>query len=263
LKALPETSASDRFPVTRHPAILPAALLALMVGAASAAEISQPKGVVELFTSQGCSSCPPADRLLEELASGDDTLALGWHVDYWDYLGWKDTFGDPSNTERQRGYARTFGEPQVYTPQAVINGRVHVVGSKRDAVLSTLEEFAGTSNGLPVPIDVALTGDTLKVHVPLTPPAAGATLWMVYMNRRAEVEIPQGENKGKRIAYANVVRDVEMIGMVRDQELQTEFMLKDIGRRGSDACALLLQKSMKDGAPGPIIGATLIRNLSD
>jgi hypothetical protein len=145
----------------------------------------------------------------------------------------------------------------------VINGRVHVVGSKRDAVLSTLEEYAGTSNGLPVPIDVTLTGDALKVHVALTPQAAGATLWMVYMSRRAEVEIPHGENKGKRIAYANVVRDVEMIGVVRDQDLQTEFMLKDIGRSGSDICALVLQKSTKDGAPGPIVGAALIRGSRD
>lgn len=226
-----------------------------------AADVSQPKAVVELFTSQGCSSCPAADRLLDELAMGDETLAIGWHVDYWDYLGWKDTFGDPAYTKRQRAYAHTFGARQVYTPQAVINGRLHVVGSRREAVTNTIEEFAGTANGLTVPIEAELDGGTLKVNIPMTAQAKGATLWMVYMLDREEVDVKRGENRGQRIAYANIVRDIEMVGMVKDRNLQTEFQLKDMGRRGYDSCALILQKTTANGTPGPIVGAAFVRDL--
>ena len=244
-------------------AALAAAILSTALPAAIswAAEVHRPKAVVELFTSQGCSSCPPADRLLEDFASRRETLALGWHVDYWDYLGWKDTFGDPENSERQRAYARTFGSGQVYTPQAVINGRTHVVGSRRDAVLDAVEEFAGTAKGLTVPIDAEATGGTLKVHIALSPEAAGATLWMIYMTDRSGVEIERGENTGRRVVYANVVRDVEMIGMVKDQALQTEFQVSDLDRRGYDSCALILQKTTAEGTPGPIVGAAFVRGL--
>ncbi|GIL00482.1 MAG: hypothetical protein BroJett030_03810 [Alphaproteobacteria bacterium] len=237
-------------------------LLALAVTTpAPAAELSQPRAVVELFTSQGCSSCPPADRLLDELAAGADTLALGWHVDYWDYLGWKDTFGQPGHSERQRAYAHSLGAGQVYTPQVIINGRQHVVGSRREAVLGAIEEFAGTANGLTVPIEVTSVDGTLKIRVAHTPEAIGATLWMVYLIDRREIEIKHGENAGRRIAYANIVRNIEMIGMVKDQALQTEFQLADMGRRGYDSCALILQKTTKDGTPGPIVGAALVRDL--
>ncbi|MCG6858426.1 MAG: DUF1223 domain-containing protein [Salaquimonas sp.] len=228
---------------------------------AGAAEVHQARGVVELFTSQGCSSCPPADRLLGEISKSDDVLALGWHVDYWDYLGWKDTFGNPANTSRQRAYARSFGERQVYTPQAVINGRIHVVGSRRSAVLDSVEEFAGSSNGLTVPIKAVAADGMLKVNIPLTPQASGATLWMVYYNDRKDVDVKRGENRGKKLTYTNIVSDMEMIGMVKDQALQTEFHLADMQRRGYDSCALILQKTTDTGTPGPIVGAAFIRDI--
>ena len=101
---------------------------------AFAGDVKKPSGVVELFTSQGCSSCPPADAVLAELAEAGDVVALGYHVDYWDYLGWKDTLGSPENTARQYEYGKSFGDRSVYTPQAVINGRTHVNGAKREAV---------------------------------------------------------------------------------------------------------------------------------
>ena len=98
-------------------------LSALLIGSTpvSAAEIVNPRGVVELFTSQGCSSCPPADRVLAEIAARGDMLALAWHVDYWDYIGWKDSFARPENAKRQRAYAASLGSKDVYTPQAIIN----------------------------------------------------------------------------------------------------------------------------------------------
>src|SRR5690348_4653604 len=91
--------------------------------------------VVELFTSQGCSSCPPADALLNELAQRPDVVALGFHVDYWDYLGWKDPLSAPGSTQRQRDYARLLNQPTIYTPEMVIDGHLQLVGSDRTAVL--------------------------------------------------------------------------------------------------------------------------------
>ena len=98
--------------------------------------------MVELFTSQGCSSCPPADALFAELAAKEDLVALAYHVDYWDYLGWQDTLSRKENTERQYDYMRAFGSRSVYTPQAVINGRVHVNGASRGEVDGALARMA-------------------------------------------------------------------------------------------------------------------------
>ena len=242
-----------------------AAAILLTTGAlaesARAVEVRQARGVVELFTSQGCSSCPAADKLLGEISMSNDMLALGWHVDYWDYLGWKDTFGAPANTQRQRAYARSFGERQVYTPQAVINGRIHVVGSRRSAVLESVEEFSGSSNGMIVPIRAEAHDGMLKVNIPVTPQASGATLWMVYFNDRADVDVKRGENGGRKLTYTNIVGDIEMIGMVKDQALQTEFQFSDMRRRGYDSCALILQKTTSHGTPGPIVGAAFIRDI--
>ena len=242
-----------------------AAALLLLTGIttqpAAAVEVHQARGVVELFTSQGCSSCPPADRLLGEISRSGDTLALGWHVDYWDYLGWKDTFDNPAFTARQRAYSRSFGDRQVYTPQAVINGRIHVVGSRRGAVLDSVDKFDGTANGLSVPIEAEAANGVLKIRIPVTPQAAGATLYMVYYTEQAAVDVKRGENSGKRITYNNIVRNMEMIGMVKDRELQTEFDLADMKRRGYTSCALILQKTTKQGTPGPIVGAAFLRDV--
>ncbi len=229
---------------------------------ARAAEVRKLVGVVELFTSQGCSSCPPADKILTELADKGDVLALGWHVDYWDYLGWKDTFGSHASTERQRGYARSLHSSQVYTPQAVINGRADAVGSDRDAILAAVRNLAGGGQGLVVPIETHTDGGYLKVRIAASAQSGDATLWMVYFNDNALVDVARGENAGRQILYSNIVRAVEMIGMVKDQDLQTEFRISDLSGRGHDSCALILQKSGPNGAPGPIIGATLIRDLS-
>ena len=249
-----------------HPAAAAALLATGLLAAtlatrAEAAGIHAADGVVELFTSQGCSSCPPADRVLGEISTSNNTLALAWHVDYWDYLGWKDTFSEPAATARQRAYARSFGKNQVYTPQAIINGRVQLVGSERQAILGSVARFAGTSKGLSVPIEAVADGGMLKIHVPVTPQAKGATLWMVYFNDRADVDVKHGENRGRTLTYTNIVRDIEMIGMVKDQDLQTEFELADMGRRGYDSCALILQKTTKYGTPGPIVGAAFIRDI--
>jgi hypothetical protein len=231
-------------------------------GHADALEIMHPKGVLELFTSQGCSSCPPADMVLDEVAKGGTNLALAWHVDYWDYIGWKDTFASPENTKRQRAYAVSLGSSGVYTPQAIINGRKDVVGSRGSDVQATLDALAGTKDGLTVPIDATVSGNVLKISVPVNSDSAGTTLWMVYYHNGAKVEVKRGELAGKTLSYSNIVTDVEMIGMVSDKPLVAEFPLKDMALRGYQSCALILQKVTDHGTPGPIVGAAMVRNLA-
>ncbi|MEZ5871392.1 MAG: DUF1223 domain-containing protein [Nitratireductor sp.] len=246
-----------------HRAILAAAALTAVSGFTPvlAAEVRQADAVVELFTSQGCSSCPAADNLLSRIGAEGKVLTLAWHVDYWDYLGWKDTFALHANTDRQKGYAVSFGERQIYTPQAVINGRMHVVGSREEAVRNALNEFSGNANGLTVPIEAVEQENALKIKVPVTPDAKGSTLWMIYFNEGAEVDVARGENSGHKLKYTHMVRAVEMIGMVKDGEIRTEFMINDLARRGYDSCALVLQKTTPAGTPGPIIGAAFVSKL--
>ena len=242
-----------------------AALVAVLALAAPrqalAVEIHQASSVVELFTSQGCSSCPPADRVLRDLSRENDVLALAWHVDYWDYLGWKDTFANPENTRRQQAYAASLGKSGVYTPQAIINGRKDVVGSRGLAVREVMQTMRSRNLAPTVPISAAVSNGMLKVSVDATEAAADTTLWMVYYTDEVKVEVLRGENAGRELGYANVVRDIEMIGMVKDRMLQTEFRLKGLGQRGYDSCALILQKTNDDGSPGPIVGAAIIRGL--
>jgi Protein of unknown function (DUF1223) len=149
--------------------------------------------VVELFTSQGCSSCPPADRLLGELAGHPDVLPLSFHVTYWDRLGWPDTFGLEDSTRRQQLYADWLGQPRVYTPQMVIGGRIEVVGSSRGRVIEAIDLLQG--HGEPGP-ELTVTGDRLSV-------AAGdqgaAAIWLVAFDDHQDVAIERGENRGKTL----------------------------------------------------------------
>ncbi len=233
-----------------------------MPGVAGGVEIVHPKGVIELFTSQGCSSCPPADAVLARLAEGGETLALAWHVDYWDYIGWKDTFARPDNSKRQRAYAASMGASGVYTPQAIINGHMDVVGSRGKDVEEALEKLEGTPGGLVVPIDATVSGKVLHVEIPANAHSAGTTLWMVYFRNHAQVEVKRGELAGQTLDYTNVVTNVEMIGMVGDKPLVAEFPLNDMAQRGYESCALVLQKVTDHGTPGPIVGAAMVRDLA-
>ncbi len=182
--------------------LLAAAMAA--AGFAAAAEAS-PRAVIELFTSQGCSSCPPADRLLAKLARDPDVIALSLPVDYWDRLGWKDTLARHAFTERQEAYAAVRGDGQVYTPQAVINGREHAVGSERSAIE---QSAAATAAGLDVPLGIAREGDGFSVTVGDAPgkaDARGTIVLLPYVAAR-EVAIGRGENAHATVTYTNVVR---------------------------------------------------------
>lgn len=228
---------------------------------AVAAEITQPKAVVELFTSQGCYSCPPADKIIGDYANRSDVLGLSWHVDYWDYLGWKDVFASKSNTQRQYAYARSLKESQVYTPQAVINGRTHVVGSRKDDIENAINTFEKSNLGMIVPIDTRITETGLEITIKNTADSANATLYMVFFNQEHEVKIKRGENGGKTLTYHNVVHDSQALGMVKANGLEMEFPMAEMKRQGYDGCALILQKSDSAGNPSAIVGATVITGL--
>jgi len=229
--------------------------------ASIAVEIIKPKGVVELFTSQGCSSCPPADEFLGKLADEREVLALSWHVDYWDYLGWKDIFASPANTQRQRRYAASMKERQIYTPQAVINGQTHVVGSRGKVIRSLIDSQEASGAGLSVPVNASIAGDSLSVNIPASSTSKRATLWLVYFNSNNEVVIERGENRGRKINYRNVVGDIQMLGMVKSAGFKLELPISEIKRQGFDSFALMLQTTDGEGNPGPIVGAAIISDL--
>ncbi|MEL7271947.1 MAG: DUF1223 domain-containing protein [Pseudomonadota bacterium] len=226
------------------------------IGLAPAMAESKLTGVVEMFTSQGCSSCPPADKLLEKYAARDDVLALSFHVDYWNYLGWQDTFSHAGFTERQYRYAASFKRRGVYTPQAVINGRTHVVGSRGQEVEGLLQAYRDGGKGLTADLNVRQSDGVVRISSTGT---QSATLWLVSYHTARSVDIARGENRGKRITYHNVVRDVSMLGMVKDGVLDISLPAAELGRGDADGKALLLQQTTPSSTPGPIIGAARIK----
>lgn len=237
-------------------------LATVTVGPALAEQGRQVSGVVELFTSQGCHSCPPADKVLADLANEGEVIALGYHVDYWDYLGWKDTLGSAEYTERQYGYARTFTERSVYTPQAVVNGRLHLNGADRRAIDSHIRRMAPDGKGLPIEINVEETADSLVIQAGYGNAAelGDAHLVLVYFDQAKDVKIDRGENRGKTITYANIVTGIQTAGMWHGDAVRFELPMSEISKRGNGGCAVLLQVVGKDGSPGAILGAALLEH---
>ncbi|MEM1038199.1 MAG: DUF1223 domain-containing protein [Pseudomonadota bacterium] len=223
------------------------------------------RSVVELFTSQGCSSCPKADRYLGKLAARDDIIALSWHVDYWNYLGWSDTFSRPEFSDRQRRYAASFKSKNYYTPQMVVNGRDHTVGSQEHKVEALLAAQIAAKQAPEIVINARKVDDELRISVGRSSGAktigSEATLWMVMFDKTRKVMIERGENAGSEITYHNVVRGKTMLGMVKGGTLEVALPIAELKRRGFDGCALLLQTTGANGLPGPIIGATIVSSL--
>ena len=216
-------------------------------------------GVVELFTSQGCNSCPPADIALRKLAARGDVVALGYHVDYWDYLGWNDTLGSKANTERQYDYARGLQRRGVYTPQAVLNGTSHTNGGHYDDIVSTLQRDADSGKAPSVGLTLQDLGDRMRVT------ASGAAadhrsvhMVLVYFRTRTEVPIARGENAGKTISYVNAVVDFQTIGMWEGKPLTVDIPTSELAAKNADGCAVLLQETTGGGDPGAIIGAAIL-----
>ena len=227
-------------------------------GVAGAGKADTPLGVVELFTSQGCSSCPPADALFADLVARRDVVALAYHVDYWDYLGWKDTLGTRKSTERQYAYMRAFRTRSVYTPQAVINGRAHVNGASRTEVDNALTGMEKAAQGMRVPIKVTHAGDGVVIDAgDAGASPASAHVVVVYFSPPQTITIGKGENKGRSQTYWNAVSDVQTAGVWHGKAQRYELPMSEMAGKGG--CAVLLQAVGKDGLPGPILGAAMIR----
>ena len=193
------------------------ALAATFLGLGPAAAQDDRKIVVELFTSQGCNTCPPADAFLGELAQRPDVIALSLHVDYWDYLGWKDRFAQPIFTDRQRAYAASLGARQIYTPQMVVHGQTGLVGSHRGAVSMAINSVIERDGAQLVSIAIARTGDALAVNLSPTQDLSAVRiagpLSIIVMGYDGPhvVAVGAGENTGKALTYHNVVRDLRVV----------------------------------------------------
>lgn len=226
---------------------------------ASAGEPS-PRAVLELFTSQGCSSCPPADALMNRMAADKTLLALTFPVDYWDYLGWKDTFARPEFSARQKSYAEVRGDRKIYTPQIVINGRDHAVGSDEAAINRTIAAHADRFGSETVELELTASADTLTARIGEArgPVTGKATLWLVAYDHAQSVRIGRGENKGRSVIYSNVVRQFQPIGMWKGKPKIIELPRHDANRPAEAGLAIILQANEADGRPGPILGAAVL-----
>ena len=238
-----------------------ACLMAISVPALAG---NAPRGVVELFTSQGCSSCPPADALLRELAKDTTIVAISLPVTYWDYLGWKDTLAEKAFSKRQRGYAEARGDGQIYTPQVVINGSRHALGSDRKSIEAAIANKGAGEKGnidkslaktaLTVPLDVSDTAGTLKVSVPQGQPGQSAALWVLAISRSHSVAIGRGENTGRNVVYTNVVRRITKLGDWSGAPMTVNVSPEVAKPSGTDGYVILLQ-TVDNGRPSVILGA--------
>ncbi len=191
---------------------LSALLAAFMIwGPGERAEAGDTPVVVELYTSQGCSSCPPADALLAELSARDDVIPLALHVDYWDYIGWKDNHADPAHTVRQRSYARAAGHRTIYTPQMIVGGRDHVVGYKPMKLAMLIDDHRAA--GMPVRVGLTRQGGSVVIEAEAVRDIRGdIVVQLVRYQPSNDVKISRGENAGRTLTYTNIVTDWSVIG---------------------------------------------------
>jgi hypothetical protein len=231
-----------------------AALLVMSGGhiTPAAAQTARP-AVVELFTSQGCSSCPSADALFENFAKRPDVIALSFSVHYWDTLGWKDTLASPRFTERQKGYAKARGDGQVYTPQIVVSGHNHAVGSDKAAINHAISQSQKREPWVPVSIVRTPTGATVEI-APSETVTKDATVWLAAVSRRVEVAVKRGENAGKNLTYFNAVRSFNAIGRYDGKAATLPLDAKALEQSEADQIVVLVQY----GTSGSIVGAGLL-----
>ena len=228
------------------------------LGGCGAALAAGPPVVVELFTSQGCSSCPPADAFLQELEARPGVIAVSYNVDYWDYLGWRDTLASPVFSRRQRDYAARRGDGKVYTPQMVINGRRHEVGSRKDAVYAAIAAEAALPAFTTVAMRASETLNEVVIDVAGAPTdriKQDSTVWVLAVAPSVSVPITRGENAGNELTYANVVRRIIPAGSWHGEAVTLKLPKADLMAATQEFCVALLQV----GGLGPIIGATLYR----
>ncbi len=219
-------------------------ILALMPVAAARADSPV---VVELFSSQGCSACPPADALLAELATRDDVIALGLHVDYWDYIGWADTFASPQFTRRQYAYARAAGRNMVYTPQMIIGGSERVMGNEPMQVADLIMSHRDVEYPVRISLSRADAQLTVRAEATMALPEYPMIVQIVRYDPMQTVEITRGENAGNTITYANIVTEWTRIG---EWTGEAPFSLS-LADAGDDPVVAIVQMA----GPGAILGA--------
>lgn len=229
----------------------------LPAAAQQASQAIQLRAVIELFTSQGCASCPPADNLIRRYARDNSIIVLTLPVTCWDYLGWRDTLAKDHFTIRQRIYAKIRGSRSIYTPQAVINGTAHMVGSDETAIGGALETT--TTSALPVKVDITSTGETFRIAVAASNTRERATILLAPFYRERSVSVDDGENAGKRLTYTNVVSGLLPIGQLPSSSPSAEAFVINLPRASAlpdntDGFAILVQSGNPD-RPGQVIGA--------
>lgn len=208
-----------------------------MMPRAALAKTGKSPVLVELFTSQGCSSCPPADKLAATLSKRSDVIVLSYNVDYWDYLGWRDTLAKAEFSQRQYDYARTRGDGNVYTPQMVFNGSAHAVGSQKSAVDAGIAAAATTGFEMSLDMKKRDIGVTIQAHEkPLE-----ATLWLMAVAATKNVVIERGENAGKTITYHNVVRNMVPAAMWNGEAYGGKWMRDAVMLPDCTHCVAVLQ----------------------
>jgi len=230
---------------------------AVVAACSTVAAHAGPRAVIELFTSQGCSSCPPADKLLGELSDDPSLVAISVPIDYWDYLGWKDTLADPHNTARQKAYAHVRGDGQVYTPQVVVNGSLHALGSDKGAIEHAIAQSRSNGAMASPPVTLAFADGHLKVALAdATDAHAGAEVWLCGLVKAVSIAIGRGENTGRTVTYHNVVRSWLKLGDWNGKANSWSIPFQTLKREGVDEAAILVQSGTAD-KPKAILGATL------
>jgi hypothetical protein len=228
----------------------------LLIASSTCAGAGEPRALLELFTSQGCSSCPAADKLLGELAADPSVVALSVPIDYWDYLGWKDTLASAAHSARQRAYAKVRGDREVYTPQIVVNGATHVLGSDPGAVERAITVTDRNTAVMSVPVVLSLSGNALNVSVTALKDHGGGEVWLCPLTRSVPVEIGRGENHGRTITYHNVVRRWLKLGDFGGTQQTWNVPLSEIQGDDIDAAAVVVQQGTHE-KPGIVLGAAL------
>jgi hypothetical protein len=245
------------------------ALSWVLAGSALIATIAsapaEPRAVLELFTSQGCSSCPAADKLLGSYAKGSSVIAMSLAIDYWDYLGWKDTLALAGHSRRQQAYARARGDREVYTPQMVVNGIAQVIGSDRDAIERAIAQTRENAATLTLPVTMAVDGDKVAVNIAAGQLPVGkdghaiSEVWLCPMTTSVPVAIERGENRGKTIIYHNVVRRWIKLGNWSGKAETWHFAIadlphKDLTTKDIDSVAVVVQSGVA-ASPSLMLGA--------
>ena len=227
------------------------AIVAVVVPASA-----DPRAVVELFTSQGCSSCPPADQIIGDLSKDPSIIALSMPIDYWDYLGWKDTLADSRFSARQRAYSKMRGDREVYTPQVVVNGSTHVIGSDRTSIENAIGKTDKGVGVMSVPVTMSLAGKQINVSVAASkePAVSHGEVWICSIAKSVPIAITRGENRGQQITYHNVVRNLLKVGDWTGRPESWTVPIENLTRDGVDGAVVYVQDGSRE-KPGPMLGA--------